>query len=169
MKTRITILTAVLMLFVLSNVNSAQNIKVGGGLTFASEISNIGIHANGIYKIDETWEASPTLTYFLEKDYLSWFTIDVNAHYIFSKNDGLTAYGLAGLNMTFWSFDFETEVPNFGFGGVSLDASGTDIGINIGGGARKEISEKMELVGEIKYVLGGANNFAIKAGVVFSL
>ena len=150
---------AVALLFLTSSSIYAQGIKIGGGLSYGSEIGSIGIRADGVYTINSDFSAAATITYYLEKDYLTWFVVDANAHYNYIKESDMTVYALAGLNMTFWSLSFGDE----SFGGFGFDASGTDTGINIGTGARKKLSDKIELYGEAKYVLGGGNFFSLGA------
>ncbi len=62
--------------------------------------------------------------------------------------------------MTFWKVDFGDEYDDF-FGG--LDATGSDIGINLGLGLDVPLTEQLVLAPEVRYTLGGANFF--RAGV----
>lgn len=162
---RIFTVIAVVILSMLSTSVNAQNLKVGAGLTYGSEIGSLGLRADGVYSINNDFSAEAAFTYFLEKDYLKWSVLDLNAHYNYVKSSDLTVYALAGLNMTFWSLSLGDE----DFGGFGFDASGTDTGVNIGTGARKKLSDKIDLFGEVKYVLGGGKFFSISGGVLFSL
>ncbi|MBI3124942.1 MAG: hypothetical protein HYZ10_11120 [Ignavibacteriales bacterium] len=158
-----TILSIVAILFLAVGISSAQGIKVGGGLSYGSEISSIGLRADGVYSINADWSVGLTGTYYLPKNDLSWFVIDANAQYNFVKQSDLTVYALAGLNMTMWNLDFPENSYGFDF-----DTSGTDTGVNIGAGARKKLG-KLELLGEIKYVASGAGFFSLGAGILFPL
>lgn len=157
-----TILSIIAILFLAVGISSAQGIKVGGGLSYASEISSIGLRADGVYSINADWSAALTGTYYLPKNDLSWFVIDANAQYNFVKQSDLTVYGLAGLNMTMWSLSIDMGM----FG--KLESSGTDTGINLGAGARKKIGN-FELLGEVKYVASGAGFFSLGAGILFPI
>jgi hypothetical protein len=160
---RNTFLSIIAILFLAVGISSAQGIKVGGGLSYASEISSIGLRADGVYSINKDWSIGATGTYYLPKNDLSWFVVDANAQYNFVKQSDLTVYALAGLNMTMWSINF----PENSYG-IDFDASGSDIGVNIGVGARKQMG-KFELFGEVKYVASGAGFFSLGAGVLFPI
>lgn len=157
----ITMFTIVLLAF---GVVNAQGLKAGAGISYGNEINNIGLRVDGVYSINKDFSIGATATYYLKKDNLSWFVVDANAQYNFVKQEDLTVYGLAGLNMTFWSWDF----PENDYG-IDLGGSGTDTGINIGTGVRKKIGNKLELFGEAKYVLSGAGFFSLGAGVLFAI
>jgi len=75
---------------------------IGAGLNYATDISNIGLSVDGTYLINEDWEAAAGFTYFFEKNYVNWSMLDFDGHYVFHNNNGLIAYGLAGLNVTFY-------------------------------------------------------------------
>jgi hypothetical protein len=144
-------------------VTSAQGIKVGGGLSYANDINSLGLRVDGVYSINKDIAAGATATYYMEKDGLSWFVIDVNGQYNLLKQDDMTVYGLAGINMTMWNLSLD-----LGFLG-KVETSGTDTGFNLGAGARKKIGDKMELFGEVKYVASGAGFFSVGAGILFPI
>lgn len=159
---RNTVVAAFIVLFFAISSIYAQGIKVGGGLSYGNEINNIGLRADGVYSFNKDWSAALSATYYLPKNDLSWFIVDANAQYNFVKQDNLIVYGLAGLNMTMWNFS--ADLGPFG----KVETSGTDTGINVGAGARKNVG-KIELFGEVKYVLSGAEFFSIGAGILFPI
>ncbi len=138
----------------------ASKIIAGGGLAYATELDNIGFFAKGVYKIDPTWEAAVAYTYFLEKDYVNWSSLDMNAHYVFPKKDDMTFYALAGLNILFWSVDFD-------YAGYSRSLSDSDVALDLGGGMYYKLSESMTLNPELKYVLGDQNYLNLSVGLLF--
>jgi len=169
---------------------SAQESKImaGGGLTYATEIKNIGINIKGLYLINEKWEADAGFTYFFEKNYTKWSALDFNGHYVFVNNDGKALYALAGLNMTFYKFEIDgvgidpyddyyggtDEYPEYmdEFNPMAslagdLESKGSEIGVNIGIGGRMPISSALSLNGEVKYTLGGADYLSINAGILY--
>lgn len=104
-------IVAVVSAMCLSSVEmNAQESKfaLGAGLNYGTEIDNLGVSLLGLYTINEQWEAAPGFTFFFEKDYTKMSSLDLNAHYVFSRNGGNTFYGLAGLNVTF----FKWEMPS---------------------------------------------------------
>jgi hypothetical protein len=156
------ILSLIAIIILAGGISNAQGLKVGAGASYGSEISSIGLRADGVYSFNSDLSAGLTVTYYLPKDELSWFIIDANAQYNFVKESDLTVYGLAGLNMTMWSFSI--DMGPWG----DIESSGTDTGLNLGAGARKKMGN-VELYGEAKYVIGGAGFFSIGAGVLFPI
>jgi len=192
MKSMIKLALVAIVAFTLSTATSAQESKIlaGGGLSYASEINNIGLFAKGIYLINDSWEGAGTFTYFFKKDYTTWTALDFNGHYVFSSNETTSFYALGGLNMTFYkvkidavTYDMES-VWGAGYTGdemsefdpysemqstfnSSIESSGSEIGFNIGIGGRYALTESLYLNGEAKYTLGGADYFNIAAGLMY--
>lgn len=140
-------------------------ILAGAGLSYASDISSIGLTLKGVYLVNDTWEAGAGFTYFFEKDYTQWSMLDLDGHYVFKSDDQLSLYALGGLNFTFWKIDLGPEYNSF-WGGMA-ETNGTEVGINLGGGARYAIANNLSVLGEVKYTLGGFNFFTLGAGVVY--
>ncbi|MCG8183905.1 outer membrane protein [Tenacibaculum piscium] len=168
----------------------------GAGIGYASEINSLGLSAKGVYIINEQWEAAASFTYFLpKKTYgfdLKWYSFDVDAHYVFSSKDKTTFYGLAGINalmVNVPTFDFEGDYDdiyddisddsqniyeeynkdyNKNYNAKETSSTTTDFGVNIGAGARYEISKSISLVGEAKYTITTGGFFQIGAGVLFA-
>lgn len=164
----------------LGQVNAQESkISAGAGLNYATDINNIGISLQGLYKINPTWEVSPKFTYFFKKDYMSYSALDFNGHYVFSNNGSNAFYALAGLNITFYKFDtgnnsgFEFEIDEeYGdydyMGGISLgEAKGSEMGLNIGIGTRFAISDKLDFNAEGKYILGNMNYLNLGVGILY--
>lgn len=139
---------------------SAQ-ISVGPGVVYGTDISSIGFSVNGKYDVNQKWAAAPSFTYFLKKNNLSWYALDLDANYQLTEIENFGGlYAIGGLNMTFYKFDL--DIPGFG------DASGSDFGVNLGLGLNIAASEKMTLAPEIRYSIGSGY---LRAGVkvMFSL
>ncbi|TRX71313.1 hypothetical protein [Carboxylicivirga sp. M1479] len=171
---------------------SAQDSKfmAGAGLTYATDIDNIGINVKGLYLINETWEADAGFTYFFEKNNVNYSALDFNGHYVFLNNEGKCLYGLAGINITFYKIEIDgigtsdyDEYDDY-YGGSSeyedfygenpfssladaMESKGSEFGFNLGFGGRLPLTEALNLTGEIKYILGGANYFSIGAGILY--
>jgi len=162
----------------LGKVNAQESkISVGAGLNYATKIENIGISLQGLYKINPTWEASPKFTYFFKKNFMSYSALDFNGHYVFSDNGSSAFYALAGLNITFYKFDFgnnsgwgyeiDEEYGDF-MGGISLgEAKGSEMGLNIGIGTRLAISDKLDFNAEGKFILGNLNYLNLGVGILY--
>lgn len=108
---------------------------VGVNLSYGTEISNIGIGVKGQYNFTDAIRGEVSFDYFLEKDYLKMWDINVNAHYLFNVAEKIKVYPLAGLAYTNWSA-VETL---------------SRFGANLGGGAQYDINEKLSLNLDIKY------------------
>lgn len=165
----------------LGKVNAQESkISVGAGLNYATKIENIGISLQGLYKINPTWEASPKFTYFFKKNFMSYSALDFNGHYVFSDNGSSAFYALAGLNITFYKFDFgngselefeideEYDLYNDYLGGASfIDDKGSNMGLNLGIGTRFPISDKLDFNAEGKYILGNLNYLNLGVGILY--
>jgi len=171
MKNLLKSLVAIFLFFIVADA-SAQ-ISVGGGLWFASDISSVGISANGKYAIDEDWSAAASFTYFLEKDYVKWSMLDFDANYNITEIENIgSLYGIGGLAVTLWSVDFDGgtyDLGEYGSYDLDFDDSGSDIGLNLGLGLNIEASEKFAIAPEVKYTISDGGFFRIGAKILFDL
>jgi len=161
MKKIATVLSIVFLLTISSGKISAQNYSAGGGLVFASDISTLGISLNGKYEINEKFDIAPSFIYFLEKDYVSWMVLNVDAHYSFNSIDGIDFYGIGGLGITFVTVDFGTVFGN------DYSYSESNFGINIGAGASKNLATNLDGFAEAKYTLSSGGYLQLNAGVLY--
>jgi len=165
------------IIFALHHHAMAQSgdIKLGGGLVFGTgvfdidEIDNsLGIRAEGIYSINQDFRAGADLTFFFpnsEGDFkATLFAINLNGNYLFYSEEGLTAYGLAGLNIAIISLDGPT------ISGFDTSTSDSEIGLNLGGGVEYAL-DFADLFGELKFggLGGNADQFVIGAGLRFPI
>lgn len=154
------------MVLVSNSYSMAQDneVKLGAGLIYGSEIEQLGIRADGYYRINEEFRIGGALGYFFPNDYgagdLTWFEIDLNGNYIFYEEEEWTIYGLAGLNIMIISID-----PDIGD-----SDSNSEIGLNIGGGLEYAV-DFGAVFGELKFAgLGGdADQLVLGGGVRFAL
>lgn len=139
-------------------------IKVGGGLIYGTEIEQLGLKIDGYYTINEQFRAGADFGYFFPEDYpggdLTWYEFNLNGNYIFTQEESLTAYGLAGLNFT----TLDISADNGDFGGFST--STTETGLNIGAGGEYAM-DFGSLFAELKYVISDADQLVLGAGVRF--
>ncbi len=160
MKNLIKSLILAVVLFAAAQLQA--QVSAGAGVVFGSDINNIGFSLNGKYSFNESWAAAPAFTFFLKKDYVSWSVLDLDVNYQLTAIENLGGlYAIGGLNMTFWKVDFGDEFNDF-FGG-GANATGSDIGVNLGLGLDVPLTEQLVLTPEVRYTLGGANFF--RAGV----
>lgn len=155
------ILTLAIVITMIGSL-SAQ-MKLGGGLWYATDIDNLGISANFNYDFNEKWSAAPSFTYILPKNEITWMVLDLDANYIITEVENLgKIYALAGLKVMFWSWDYDSNY-------IDLDTSGSDAGVNVGAGLILPINENLFLAPEIKYSIGDGDFLRLGAKILFSL
>lgn len=151
--------------FTLNTASFAQEgrIQVGPGLAYGGEAENLGISVDGYYTINEQFRAGAAFTYFFENNNVTTYTIDFNGNYIFYNEDELTAYGIAGLNIFVYNFDFETANGD-------VDESESELGLNLGAGVEYAL-DFANLFGELKLagIGGDANQVVLGAGLRFDI
>lgn len=108
-------------------------------------------------------QGNGSFNYYFTDDPYTIFAIDLNAVYPFGvDNQSFTPYAGGGLGITRVSADINT-----GFG--SVDASDTDIGLNLVGGAEFNAGNVTPFV-EGQFTVGGDwNRFGITGGLLFNV
>lgn len=139
----------------------SQKIFVGVGAKYASEIDNVGLEIKGDYLFNETWEGSVGYTHFFEKDYLTFSMFDLNAHYVFNRDEKRAFYALAGLNIL--SSKFDMVIAGIDHGGTS-----NHTGFNLGAGGRQFVSESIAIGAEVKYVFSEHNIFTAGIAILYN-
>lgn len=159
---QLTLITAILALLCTTEAFGQLDWKFGGGLSFGTEISAIGLQLRANADIDETWNAAGSFTYFFE-DVVNWWDLNFDAHYNFAGDDDGDFYAIGGINITHIGVDVD-----FGpFG--SFGASSTEFGLNLGAGYERRFSDSLCGFGELKYIVSSANQLVISAGVLFAI
>ena len=127
--------------------------SLGGGLVFGSDAEALGLDIRYLYEFEKKWRGQVNIDYFLVDDPLVWWTLDVNANYIFTNSRKLIGYAIGGLDFTTAGVD---------------DFTRTKLSINLGAGIEGAMSWG-GLYGEIKAILGSFDQFVIGGGVRFPL
>ncbi len=162
----ITVLLISGLFFSKNSTAQDSQIMAGAGLGYTSDINSFGLSVNGLYLVNDTWEAGARFTYLFENDFVQWNMLDLDGHYVFMNDDTKTLYALAGLNFTFWNYDFET--PEYGSLWAPLvETGGTETGLNLGAGGRYALTDQLYLNGELKYTLGNFDFLSIGAGIMY--
>ena len=155
-------------LFITLNAFAQKDAKsVNFSLNYGTEIESIGIGGQFTYNFSERFRVAPDFTYFLKNDNMSKWDLNLNVHYLFPLNDSkMTLYPVAGLIFTHWSWDGGKVEAN----GLSLSASETKIGFNLGGGLQYDFSSVFFFRGELKYNIVSDNfdQTVISAGIGFN-
>lgn len=136
----------------------------GVNLSYGTEISNLGIGVKYQHGITDAIRLEGGFDYFLKKDGLSMWDINVNAHYLFPVADKFKVYPLVGLTYTNWKGGAVDDALDF-IDGVLDEAYGEDdyteggsgsesrFGANLGAGVQYDITTKWAVNFEVKYQL----------------
>ena len=140
----------------------AQDIRIGGGLGYGSKINNIGLNFRGDVKFPKQWSITPHFNYFFNKKKevftQKWNAINIDGHYFFEIDRTWLLYPLCGIN--FASIVEETDAITF---------SNSEVGINLGFGSEYYFERNISGFGEIKYVIGDADQLVINFGILYKL
>ena len=166
---------AILLIGMVATVKSYGQITyVGAAGHYGTAIKEFGVGANALYTINEKIDIAPGLVYFFphKADYLdgyiknTWWAINVDGHYIPVETSFFHAYGLMGLNFT------SVEVKNdYTFLEKRFKDRKTtlELGLNIGGGIKFNLTEKIAPFAEAKYTLGEADQLVFSLGILFRI
>lgn len=151
--------------------------SVGVNFNYATEISNVGIGAKFQYSITDAIRTEASFDYFLEKDGLKMWDINLNAHYLFPVADKFKIYPLVGLTYSNWNIGSEEiyawsddngneewdEGEERYDGEYEGSGSTGKFGVNLGAGAEYAITDRLNINFEIKYQLISDFNQAVFA------
>ena len=137
------------------------------------EITNFGIGAKFQYNVTDPIRLEGSFTFFMPKKYkehsseikVSFWDLNLNAHYLFPIANQITVYPLAGLGIQGWKA--KAEASYYGYS-VSASTSGSDVAFNLGGGIDYALTDQLVLNGELKYKISGDwNRFIISVGAAY--
>lgn len=155
---KLLILSAVILLS--ANTSFAQ-LRVGGGIGYGTDIEELGIMVRGLYDIDDEWRGAASFVYYLDGiEDVSFWEINFNGHYVIVDNGNIQVHALAGLNFTRVGFTF------IDFNGNRFSEGATETGINIGGGVIVPLSDALDLIADLKYVISDASQLLLAVGVI---
>ena len=140
--------------------SSMGQAQIGGGLVFGFDIGAVGINVRGDIPVTSEIDVVPGFVYYFESN-VNIFEFNANGHYNFEASDVVQPYALAGLNISHAEFDEDVFGP-------FIDASDTDVGLNLGGGVNFELGS-ISAFTEGRLLLGGFEDFSITAGVLFPI
>ncbi|HOB82798.1 MAG TPA: outer membrane beta-barrel protein [Bacteroidales bacterium] len=164
-------------------VINAQFTKAGGGLAFSSGFKfhntgegsgrsgNYAAFVKGIYNISPELSISPSFTAFYPginddgniRTVVSSMMFDINGHYIFRSAGAFSFYGLAGLDILLTSKKDEYEDSD------TFKESDNALGLNAGAGISMNLSDRLDLFTEIKYVISKYDQLIINSGILFNI
>ncbi len=116
----------------------------GLNLVYGSEIENLGLGTRFQYGILDQLRAEVGFNYFFEKNHMSWWDVNINAHYLLGLwNEQLYIYPLAGMNYTM--VDFKGELDDKG--------EQNHVGLNLGAGIEYEINDHFGVNFEYRHTI----------------
>ncbi len=145
---------------------SAQQIGLRGGFAYTTEIEKLGLNLGGQYSINPEIDLSAGFTFFTGESTSifgttiksNFWMFDIDGHYNFNVENDFTIYPLVGLNFTTASVKI----------GDNRDST-TELGLNIGGGAKYALTDALDAFFELKYIIGDFDQGVIGLGVVYKL
>lgn len=160
----------------------AQYIVSGGGVTFGTEVENIGINLHSLYKTEMEIRVGLGFNYYfphrevIKEDELSAETnvwaINLNGHYLFTDlHEDINVYPLAGLNVARVRVTTERTVERKTEPDYTLfkNETGYEFGGNIGVGGSYNLEKDIKPYLEIKYVISRYDQFVFTLGSHFFL
>ena len=167
------LLTATLLVASYAMANTQISILAGLGFSFGSTAETIGIHIRGDVDMDDTpWGGSINfISYFgpstapqsIEGVKAVYRETNLDGHYFLVREEALSAYGLAGLNISTAGAKIKTNVPFV----PNINETETQVGLNIGGGGRYLIADNISLAAEIKYILSKFDQLTVSIAGLF--
>lgn len=137
------------------------DMAAGGNLVIGlgDNLTNVGIGAKFQYNVTDPIRLEGSISYFLEKNYVSFWDLSVNGHYLFPLTEQITVYPLVGVGLLGYKANF-----GFGFG----SSSKSEFGVNLGGGIDYKLTDKLILNAETKYKIGNEwDRELISVGVAY--
>lgn len=165
-------LTAVIALLSIGAYAQKGQAYLGGQLAYPTEIESLGIGVKGGYGITDAIRAQATFDYFLKKNNVSWWDLNLDVHYLFPLGNNIKVYPLAGLTYLHASVDGFTQTVNTPDGSVTVGSnesySDGNLGLNLGGGFQYDLTDKLALNAEVKFqIIKNTNQGVISAGLAY--
>lgn len=151
--------------------------SVGLNLSYGTEISNIGLGLKGQYNFTDAIRGEASFDYFLEKDAMKMWDINLNAHYLFPITDKIKIYPLAGFTYSNWKGGWSIDDSEIREWMEEMGAEDEDYGdssnmgrcgVNLGAGASYDLNNKLSVNFEVKYqLISDFNQIVFGVGVSY--
>jgi len=129
-------------------------------LGYQTDFERFLIGVEGRYSVTENIRLAPGVSLLVPNKNILGFDVDINVHYVFPFQGGLSLYPFAGGAM------LNNRFSKSGFDSVSW----TDFGFNIGGGAQYDVMDNAYINFEFKYTFREGKDpayFTLGYGVKF--
>ena len=165
-------LTAVIALLSIGAYAQKGQTYLGGQLAYPTDIESLGIGVKGGYGITDALRAQATFDYFLKKNNVSWWDLNLDVHYLFPLGNNIKVYPLAGLTYLRGSVDGFTQTVNTPDGNITVgnneSYSDGNLGLNLGGGFQYDLTDQLVLKAEVKVqIIKNTNQGVISAGLAY--
>ena len=165
-------LTAVIALLSIGAFAQEGQAYLGGQLAYPTDIKSLGIGVKGGYGLTDAIRTQATFDYFLKKDNVSCWDLNLDVHYLFPLGDNIKVYPLAGLTYLRCSVDGFTQTVSTPAGSITVGSneshSDGNLGVNLGGVFQYDLSEKFALNAEVKFqIIKNSNQGVISAGFLY--
>jgi opacity protein-like surface antigen len=175
------LILSLLLVTLIFSVLDGQFTKIGGGVAYGTgywfEKTEVAEYRSGhfagflegVYEITKPIHVAASFSYFyphreeytLSKTSVSSMMFDINGHYVFNPLARFEFYGLAGMDFLLtWKKDRMTGTFNEEF-----TQNDNAFGLNLGAGTYFNLSKKIILFTEAKYVVSKYSQFMANAGV----
>ena len=120
---------------------------------YQTDYERFGIGLEGRYGLTDKIRLAPDVVFFFPNNHTTGLDINLNAHYVFDIQDGLSLYPLAGIAFinNRWSYDGDSDAAS-------------DFGFNLGAGASYDLNDKNYLNFEFKYTFQDVDCAAFMLG-----
>ncbi len=167
-----------LITFCCSTRLPAQFTFAGAAVNYGSWIKEIGGSVYGIYSINNKIDIVPDATYFFPHEEIidtpldtgtvtyTWWSVNLDGHYIVFEKSIFQFFGLMGLNITNETKleDYTTQGQRFKYKTIT-----TKPALNVGAGVQFHLSKFFTPFIELKYVLGTRDQAVASLGVLFRI
>ncbi len=163
---KLTYIFAVAIIFAgISGNVKAQDISIGGGISYGFDIEELGIQLNGTYGLNENMRVGADIVYYLigtesffgEEISTTALEVNFNFNYIFYNENDLILYGLGTLGIHYVR-------SSFSGGGFSESFSDSELGLGLGAGVEYDLGS-VKIYAEPRIFLSGFDQLQFNAGV----
>lgn len=136
---RLLLIVALASIFMGAQAQSgAKSLMLKAG--YQTDYDRFGIGLEGRYGLTDKIRLAPDVVFFFPNNHTTGLDINLNAHYVFDIQRGLSLYPLAGI-----------AVVNNHWSNNGNSHGSTDLGFNLGAGAGYDLSARNYLNFEFKY------------------
>lgn len=119
---------------------------IGVNASYATDFNGLGLGVKVNHEFPKHFRAELSSDYFFKHDYVSFWDLNANLHYLFPVGHNITVYPLGGLTLA----NYHVSIPA-PMGGADITENSTHFGVNIGGGAQYDINKDWSVNAEMKY------------------